>query len=97
MTDGCRQFPSSGQVFFCRQLHVLFISVAVVVAVTLACGGDSIRQYYTIIVYIYIYIYNYVYNIYTDRLRCSRANSASLQKDHRRIHSPSLKDKFIHR
>ena len=43
MTDGCRQFPSSGQVFFCRQLHVLFISVAVVVAVTLACGGDSIR------------------------------------------------------
>ena len=43
MTDDCRQFPSSGQVFFCRQLHVLFISVAVVVAVTLACGGDSIR------------------------------------------------------
>ena len=43
MTDDCRQFPSRGQVFFCRQLHVLFISVAVVVAVTLACGGDSIR------------------------------------------------------
>ena len=43
MTDDCRQFPSSGQVFFCRQLHVLFISVAVVVAVSLACGGDSIR------------------------------------------------------
>ena len=43
MTDDCRQFPSSGQVFFCRQLHVLFISVAVVVVVTLACGGDSIR------------------------------------------------------
>ena len=43
MTDDCRQFPSSGQVFFCRQLHVLFISVAAVVAVTLACGGDSIR------------------------------------------------------
>ena len=43
MTDDCRQFPSSGQVFFCRQLHVLFISVAVVMAVTLACGGDSIR------------------------------------------------------
>ena len=37
MTDDC------GQVFFCRQLHVLFISVAVVVAVSLACGGDSIR------------------------------------------------------
>ena len=35
-------------------------------------------------------------NKFVDRLRCSRANSASLQKDHKRIHSPSLKDKFIH-
>ena len=33
-------------------------------------------------------------NKFVDRLRCSRANSASLQKDHKRIHSPSLKDKF---
>ena len=24
MTDDCRQFPLSGHIFFCRQLHVLF-------------------------------------------------------------------------
>ena len=25
ITDGCRQFPSSGHAFFCRQLHVLLL------------------------------------------------------------------------
>ena len=43
MTDDCRQFPSSGQVFFCRQLHVLFTSVVVAVAVSLACEDVSMR------------------------------------------------------
>ena len=43
MTDGCRQFPSSGQAFFSRQLHVLFILVVAAVAVLLACEDVSMR------------------------------------------------------
>ena len=46
MTDDCRQFPSSGHVFFCRQLHVLLLSMVAaaedVVALsvfTFACFG----------------------------------------------------------
>ena len=34
--DDCRPFPSSGHVFFCRQLHVLLLSVVVVAAVAVS-------------------------------------------------------------
>ena len=42
MTDDCRQFPSSGHVFFCRQLHVFlfWMVLGLAVAVSLACVYD---------------------------------------------------------
>ena len=45
MTDDCRQFPSSGHVFFCRQLHVLLLAVlaAAVMAVSSICV-DAVRM-----------------------------------------------------
>ena len=39
-TDDCRQFPSSGHVFFCRQLHVLLLAM---VAAAAAVAVSSIR------------------------------------------------------
>ena len=42
ITDDCRQFPSSGHVFFCRQLHVLLLSV--VAAAVLSICIDAVRM-----------------------------------------------------
>ena len=42
ITDGCRQFPSSGQASFCRQLHVL-LSFVLLVGVSLCSDDFSIR------------------------------------------------------
>ena len=42
ITDGCRQFPSSGHAFFCRQLHVLLLMV-MAAAVSSACI-DAVRM-----------------------------------------------------
>ena len=39
VTDGCRQFPSSGHAFFCRQSHILLLMV-VAAAVSSACIDD---------------------------------------------------------
>ena len=46
--DDCRQFPSSGHVFFCRQLHVLLLlMVAVTAVVSSVCiGADRMRLLY---------------------------------------------------
>ena len=46
MTDDCRQFPYRGHVFFCRQLHVLLLSMvaaAAAVAVLSICV-DAVRM-----------------------------------------------------
>ena len=34
--DDCRQFPSKGHVFFCRQLHVVLLSMVVAAAAVVA-------------------------------------------------------------
>ena len=46
ITDDCRQFPSSGHVFFCRQLYVFLLSMvaaAAAVAVLSICI-DAVRM-----------------------------------------------------
>ena len=46
MTDDCRQFPSRGHVFFCRQLHVLLLSMVVAAAAVavLSICVDAVRM-----------------------------------------------------
>ena len=43
ITDDCRQFPSRGHVFFCRQLHVLLSMVAAAAAVLSICV-DAVKM-----------------------------------------------------
>ena len=45
ITDDCRQFPSGGHVFFCRQLHVLLLSMeAAAAVVVLSICIDAVRM-----------------------------------------------------
>ena len=47
ITDDCRQFPSSGHVFFCRQLHVLLLAMVAAAAAAVAVSSiciDAVRM-----------------------------------------------------
>ena len=43
-TDDCRQFPSRGHVFFCRQLHVLLLSMVAAAVAVLSICVDAVRM-----------------------------------------------------
>ena len=42
--DDCRQFPSSGHVFFCRQLHFLLLLILSAAAVLSSVCIDKVRM-----------------------------------------------------
>ena len=44
ITDDCRQFPSSGHVFFCRQLHILLLSMVAAAVAVLSICIDAVRM-----------------------------------------------------
>ena len=45
LTDDCRQFPSRGYVFFCRQLHVLLLTTVAAAAVAvLSICVEAVRM-----------------------------------------------------
>ena len=44
LVDDCRQFPSRGHVFFCRQLHVLFLSMVAAAAAVLSICVDAVKM-----------------------------------------------------
>ena len=44
ITDDCRQFPSRGHVFFCRQLHVLLLSMVAAAAAVLSICVAAVKM-----------------------------------------------------